>query len=65
MHPVTIRQELAHRIAAIPHKGPYMNINRAFEKLGATVARAGYFRRLARWLAFITTALPMSHRKAC
>lgn len=41
MYPIEIRQEPARRIAAIPHKGPYMNINRAFEKLGVTVAARG------------------------
>jgi AraC family transcriptional regulator len=40
-YPVEIRQEPARRLAALPHKGPYTEINRAFEKLGATIGARG------------------------
>lgn len=38
MFPVTIRTEPARRLAAMPHSGPYFEINRSFEKLHATLA---------------------------
>jgi AraC family transcriptional regulator len=37
MHPIEIRQEPARYLVAIPHKGAYHEINRAFEKLFATL----------------------------
>ena len=43
MYPVITRQDDARRLACIPHKGPYHEINRAFEKLGATIAARGLF----------------------
>ena len=50
MYPIEIRHEPARRIAAIPHKGPYMNINRAFEKLGATIAARGLFPQVGKMI---------------
>jgi AraC family transcriptional regulator len=50
MYPVTIRFDPARHIAAIPHKGPYMNINRAFEKLGATIAARGLFPQVGKMI---------------
>ena len=41
MYPVTLRQEPARRLACLPHRGPYSQINRAFEKLGATITSRG------------------------
>lgn len=41
MFPVTTRTDPARRLAAVPHKGPYHEIARAFEKLGSTVAARG------------------------
>ena len=41
MYPVEIRQEPARRLAAMPHKGPYPEISRAFDKLGATFGARG------------------------
>lgn len=41
MYPVTIRTEPARRLAAIPHRGPYPEIGRAFEKLWATLVARG------------------------
>lgn len=38
MYPVEIRNEPARHLAAVPHAGPYHEIGRAFEKLGATLA---------------------------
>ncbi len=38
MYPVTIRIEPERRLAALPHRGPYHQINRAFEKLYALLA---------------------------
>lgn len=43
-YPVEIRQEPARRLAALPHKGAYTDINRAFEKLGATLGARGLFK---------------------
>lgn len=37
MYDVTIRPEPARHLIAVPHKGPYMHIAQAFEKLGAIV----------------------------
>ena len=45
MYPVTLRTHPARRLAAMPHKGPYPEIGRAFEKLGATVAARGFYGR--------------------
>lgn len=45
MSPVTIRTDAARRLAAVPHKGPYPEIGRAFEKLGSTVAARGFYGR--------------------
>ena len=41
MYPVTIRQDPARRLAALPHKGPYFEIARAFDRLGATLSPRG------------------------
>lgn len=38
MYPVDIRDETARQLAAVPHRGPYPEIGRAFEKLFATLA---------------------------
>jgi AraC family transcriptional regulator len=46
MSPVTIRTDPARRLAAVPHKGPYPEIGRAFEKLGSTVAARGFYGRV-------------------
>jgi AraC family transcriptional regulator len=43
MHPVQIRTEPARRLAAVPHKGPYFEINRAFQTLSTTMAQRGLF----------------------
>jgi AraC family transcriptional regulator len=45
MYPVITRTDPARRLAAIPHKGPYPEIGRAFEKLGSTVAARGFYGR--------------------
>jgi AraC family transcriptional regulator len=45
MFPVTIRTDHERRLAAVPHKGPYPEIGRAFEKLGSTVAARGFYGR--------------------
>jgi AraC family transcriptional regulator len=43
MHPVHIRTEPTRRLAAVPHKGPYFEINRAFQTLSTTMAQRGLF----------------------
>lgn len=43
MYPVEIRHEPARRLAAMPHKGPYFEINRAFDRLGATLGPRGLY----------------------
>lgn len=45
MFPVITRNDPARRLAAMPHKGPYHEIARAFEKLGSTVAARGFYGR--------------------
>jgi AraC family transcriptional regulator len=45
MYPVITRTDPARRLAAVPHKGPYHEIGRAFEKLGSTVAARGFYGR--------------------
>jgi AraC family transcriptional regulator len=41
MYPVSIRTDAARRLAAVPHQGAYHDINRAFEKLFATIVARG------------------------
>lgn len=50
MYPVEIRDEPARTVAAIPHKGPYAEINRAFEKLGATLGARGLFAKAGKMI---------------
>lgn len=45
MYPVIIRTDPVRRLAAIPHKGHYHEIARAFETLGSTVASRGLYGR--------------------
>lgn len=51
MYPVTTRTEPARRLAAVPHKGPYPEIGRAFEKLGSTVSARGFYGRFGNMVA--------------
>ncbi len=48
MYSVGIRNEPALRLAAMPHKGVYFEINRAFEKLSTTMAARGLFAHAGR-----------------
>ncbi|MGL4239302.1 AraC family transcriptional regulator [Tabrizicola sp.] len=48
MHPVTIRTEPPLHLAAVPHKGPYFEISRAFQKLSAVMASRDLFRKSGR-----------------
>lgn len=41
MYPIEIRQDPARRLAAMPHKGPYHEISRAYDKLGAILGARG------------------------
>ncbi|MCX8509556.1 MAG: AraC family transcriptional regulator [Rhodobacteraceae bacterium] len=41
MYPVILRHDPARRLAAMPHKGPYPEIGRAFEKLAAIAKARG------------------------
>lgn len=41
MNPVEIRNEPARRLGALPHKGPYSEISRAYDKLGAVLGARG------------------------
>jgi AraC family transcriptional regulator len=50
MYPVEIRTEAAMRLAAIPHKGPYFEISRAFEKLSAVMGARGLFAKAGRMI---------------
>ena len=51
MHPVTIRTETPIRLAAVPHKGAYFEISRAFQKLSAVMASRDLFRNAGRMIA--------------
>lgn len=51
MFPVTVRTDPERRLAAVPHKGPYPEIGRAFEKLGSTVAARGLDGRFGNMVA--------------
>jgi AraC family transcriptional regulator len=44
MHPIEIREEPPRRLMALPHKGPYQDINHAFGKLTAIMASRDLFR---------------------
>lgn len=44
MHPVEIRTEPARQLFALPHRGPYHEINHAFGKLSAVMASRDLFR---------------------
>ena len=48
MHPVVIRTEPAIQLAALPHKGAYHEISRAFQKLSAVMASRDLFRSAGR-----------------
>lgn len=41
MYPVEIRTEPARNLGALPHHGPYLEISRAFDKLGALIGARG------------------------
>lgn len=43
MPEVILRAEPARRLAAVPHRGPYAEISRAFEKLGTLAATRGLY----------------------
>lgn len=51
MHPVTIRTESPIRLAAVPHKGAYFEVSRAFQKLSAVMASRDLFRNAGRMIA--------------
>lgn len=48
MHPVAIRTEPPIRLAALPHKGAYFEISRAFQTLSAVMASRDLFRSAGR-----------------
>lgn len=43
MYPIELRHEPMRHLAAMPHKGPYHEINRAFQTLSATMAQRVLF----------------------
>ena len=51
MYPVTVRTEAPIRLAALPHKGAYHEISRAFQKLTAVMASRDLFRNAGRMIA--------------
>lgn len=51
MYPVTIRADGPIRLAALPHKGAYFEISRAFQKLSAVMASRDLFRSAGRMIA--------------
>lgn len=51
MHPVTIRTEAPIRLAALPHKGAYHEISRAFQKLSGIMASRDLFQSAGRMIA--------------
>lgn len=50
MHPITIRTEAPIRLAALPHRGAYFEISRAFQKLSAVMASRDLFRSAGRMI---------------
>lgn len=46
MFDVEIRREPARRLAAVPHRGPYIEIGRSFEKLGTILSGRGLADRM-------------------
>jgi AraC family transcriptional regulator len=51
MFPVDVRPFPALRLAALPHKGAYFEISRAFQKLSAVMASRDLFRNAGRMIA--------------
>jgi AraC family transcriptional regulator len=51
MHPVDIRTTEVLTLAAMPHRGPYYHINRAFQTLTTTMAARGLFAQAGRMVA--------------
>jgi AraC family transcriptional regulator len=51
MHPVAIRTEAPIRLAALPHKGAYHEISRAFQKLSGVMASRDLFQGAGRMIA--------------
>jgi AraC family transcriptional regulator len=51
MYPLAIRTEAPIRLAALPHKGAYFEISRAFQKLSAVMASRDLFRNSGRMIA--------------
>lgn len=51
MYPVTIRTEAPIRLAAVPHKGAYHEISRAFQKLSGIMASRDLFQSAGRMIA--------------
>ncbi|CDY76646.1 transcriptional regulator, AraC type; possible DNA gyrase inhibitor [Caballeronia glathei] len=50
MHPVEIRTHAPFTVAAVEHRGPYMNIGQSFETVSHWLARRGRLDNEARWL---------------
>lgn len=51
MYPTEIRVEPARRIGAMPHRGPYNEISRAYDKLGAILGARGLWRQAGAMVA--------------
>jgi AraC family transcriptional regulator len=51
MYPVTIRTEAPIRLVAVPHRGAYHQISRAFQKLSAVMAARDLFGKAGRMIA--------------
>ncbi len=51
MHPITIRTEDPIRLAALPHRGAYHEISRAFQQLSALMASRNLFPSAGRMIA--------------
>ncbi len=51
MYPVDIRNEPERRLACIAHQGSFLEIGRAFEKLGATIGARGLSGQVGRMIA--------------
>jgi AraC family transcriptional regulator len=70
MHPVDIRTHEAFTVAAVDHRGPYMNIGQAFETVARWLATRNQLAPDARWLGIYfddPDATPESdlHSQAC
>lgn len=65
MHPVAIRSLPPLRLAALPHRGPYIGIGAAFEQLSAIFSSRGFWPQSQGMSGSITTRRGRCPRRSC